>query len=133
MDDYSRLLEKQNRLLRAILIMVTAMLIIAAMSAAVIVPKAVKALNTINSTVAKADAMMDDLKAIEEDLSKVTKELSSSDLAGLVSDTKTLINNSSNDMQSAMERINSIDFESLNEAIVDMKTAVAPLAKLLGR
>lgn len=84
-----------------------------------VVPTAQKSLQTIG--------------AVAEDLGQISNQLTEADLAALVEHVDQLAVNSEQGVQKALEQINAIDIDSLNQAIQDLSDVVSPLAKLMGR
>lgn len=59
-------------------------------------------------------------------------KLNELDVQKIAEDVDRLVINTEENMQEATERLNSVDFESLNEAIESLNTVVSPLAALFG-
>ena len=51
----------------------------------------------------------------------------------MVADVDSLVSSSQSGVEQALEKINAIDIETLNQAIEDLSDVVAPLAKLINR
>ena len=66
-------------------------------------------------------------------MGQVSNQLTEADLAALVDHVDKLAINSEEGIQKALEQINSIDIDSLNQAIQDLSDVVSPLARLMGR
>ena len=88
------------------------------------------ALPRVNATLANADSTLQGLEA-------VTKQLEEADLAAILGNldqTLTDGRESLADASEAMQRVSSIDFESLNKAITDLQRVLDnPLGSLFGR
>ncbi len=112
-------MKKQYRLMKLIAVMVGGIFLTTALSAAVLVPKASNALE-------QADDVLGDL-------AEVTRGLREADLPGLVSDMDGLVSESGKGIQEALEKLNSVDIDKLNEAIGDLQAIVEPLARFFGR
>ncbi len=94
------------------------------LTVAKIVPD-IKALsNEISGVAAQADVVLNNLET-------VTEELAAADLDGLVTDVNTLVNTSQQGMEGALEKLNGLDIDTLNQAIKDLADVVKPLAKAL--
>ena len=85
------------------------------------------------SIVPTAQKSLQTIGAVAEDLGQVSNQLTEADLAALVDHVDKLAINSEEGIQKALEQINSIDIESLNQAIQDLSDVVSPLARLMGR
>ena len=62
------------------------------------------------------------------DLDTVTKELSKLDLSRMVENINDLVTTSQSGVEEALEKINEIDFETLNQAVKDLSNVVKPMA-----
>lgn len=62
------------------------------------------------------------------DLELVTKELSKLDLSLMVENINALVTTSQSGVEEALEKINDIDFDTLNQAVKDLSNVVKPLA-----
>lgn len=69
-------------------------------------------------------------ESVLTNLDTVTKELAAADLEGLVTDVNGLVITSQDGLESAMEKMNTIDLDTLNKAIEDLAKIVEPLAKV---
>ena len=69
---------------------------------------------------------LDNLEVLTEDLNK---ELKAADLEGTVKNVNELTLQATGDLSDAMERLNSIDLETLNKAIDNLNATVEPLAR----
>lgn len=85
------------------------------------------------SVVPTAQKSLQTIGAVAEDLGQISNQLTEADLAALVEHVDKLAINSEEGIQKALEQINSIDIETLNQAIEDLSSVVSPLAKLMGR
>ncbi len=94
------------------------------LTVAKIVPD-IKALsNEISGIAVQAESVLTNLKT-------VTQELAAADLAGVVTDVDTLVNTSQQGMEGALEKLNALDIETLNQAIQDLADVVKPLANMV--
>ena len=87
----------------------------------------------VNHLMEQTETMMTDAQAVMKNIDAVTKELKEADLAGMLEDVDSLVVSSEKGMADAMNQVMEIDIESLNQAIKDLQSVVAPLAKLFGR
>lgn len=104
---------------------------------AIVVISILPMLNTLmknaNDTVVKVNTLMEETDDIVENLNKVTSDLVEMDYVGIVKDIDRLVDEAQESITSAMDKLNKVDFDGLNNAITDLGTIIAPLAKLFGR
>lgn len=135
-DSTERALKKQNRLLAGIFVMVAGMFLVAFVSAILIVPKVIVILDQTEATIGEVQTEIDNLREIESivnDFSKVSKEIASADIPGLIGKTEGLVDESGDGIAKAVQKLDSIDIKSLNKAIEDLKSVVEPLADMFDR
>ena len=75
----------------------------------------------LESLVSQADILL-------RDLDTVTKELSKLDLSQMVENINGLVTTSQSGVEEALNKINEIDFSTLNQAVKDLSDVVNPLA-----
>ena len=124
-ETYVKELKKQTFFAKLTFGCVAGIFAIFLVSALILVPKVTKILGDVEKTVASADAAV-------ESLSKTANELAEADLAGLITSTETLVEESSQGVAQAIGKISDIDIDSLNSAISDLESVVGPLANLFG-
>ena len=66
-------------------------------------------------------------------LEAVTSELAAVDLGSMVSSVDALVADSQEGVKQALDKINQLDIESLNQAIADLSAVVKPLADFFGK
>ena len=69
------------------------------------------------------------MEAVLTDLEAVTEELAQADLKGMAADVDAFVTTGQSAVEQATEKLNVIDFETLNRAIEDLADVVEPLAK----
>lgn len=82
------------------------------------------------SALPRFQQMSDQAATILSNLELISTELSASDLSGMVSNVDSLVTESQSSLNSAMEKINSIDIDGLNNAIAKLSAVIEPLTKL---
>lgn len=92
-------------------------------TAAKIVPHIRDLSGQIAGIAAQAESVMTNLETVTEDLA-------AADLESLVTGVDTLVTSSQKGVQGALEKINSIDIDSLNRAIQDLAEIIEPMAKM---
>lgn len=70
-----------------------------------------------------------EMDTILSNLNTVTDELARADLEGMVADVDSFVTTGQEAVEQATEKLNIIDFETLNQAIEDLADVVEPLAK----
>ena len=70
---------------------------------------------------------LDNLETLTDDLNA---QMKAADLEGTVRNVNELTVQATGDLSAAMDRLNSIDFETLNKAIKNLNDTVEPLARL---
>lgn len=76
------------------------------------------------------DQIADQAVTVLDNLETVTNELAQVDLNGMVSDVDALVGSSQSAVEKALEKLNTVDIETLNRAIADLAAVVEPLAKI---
>ena len=74
----------------------------------------------------QADVVMDNLET-------VTTELTQLDLENMVKNIDSLVTSSQEGVKAATDKLDQIDFDTLNDAIADLSDVVEPLAKIANR
>lgn len=77
----------------------------------------------------KVKNIASDLETAMTNLTAVSAELESADLEGLVKDVDALVVTGEASVEKTMEKLNAIDFETLNRAIENLADVIEPLAK----
>ena len=87
----------------------------------------------------QVDTVLADLKKTSSELAEVDVEAIASDIAELVENSDTLITETQQGLsetldqsQAALQKIQSIDIESLNRSIADLQAVISPLRSLFG-
>ena len=70
-----------------------------------------------------------ELEGIIVNLTAVSEELEAADLEGLVKDVDARVVTGEQSMEQTMDKLNAIDFETLNRAIENLADVIEPLAK----
>ena len=111
-QEQNRLLRKQNKCLMGLLITSVVLCIACFLSLALLVPKAENALI---------------------DMEKITSQMAEANLGEVIHNVNQLAVTSNDGMAQALEKIDSIDLETLNKAITDLHNIVEPLSRLFSR
>ena len=77
----------------------------------------------------QAEITLTDLQTTLTNLEVITAELAEADLGSMADNVDSLVTSSQAGVEQAMEKLNSIDFDTLNRAIRNLSDVVEPLAK----
>lgn len=94
------------------------------------VPQVEQIAEKADSLTTQAEEVLTNLQTVSQSLTDVIAE---ADLAGMVENVDTLVTSSQSAVEQATEKLESIDIESLNEAISDLSDVVGPLADWANR
>ncbi len=75
------------------------------------------------------DTMLKDMDTVLANLDTVTQELAQADLKGMVEDVDAFVTTGQSAVEQATEKLNIIDFETMNRAIQNLADVVEPLAR----
>ncbi len=78
--------------------------------------------------VPKVNSVFNDLNVILNNLDTITTELAAIDIDQMMNNVDGLVTQSSRDLKTAMEKVNSIDIDTLNSAIQNLNDTIKPLA-----
>lgn len=79
--------------------------------------------------VPQAEAVLDQMQTVLTNLEETTYQLAAADLGGMVTDVDTLVQTGQESLEQTMEKLNTIDFATLNKAIENLAKVVEPLSK----
>lgn len=71
------------------------------------------------------------MQTVLGNLEQTTGQLAAMDLTGMVSDVDALVVTGQSTLEQTMEKLNAIDFETLNQAIEDLAAVVEPMSRFL--
>lgn len=125
-DEEVRLLRKQAFWTRLTALFMAGIFLVALVTAMILVPQA-------TAVMTGAEKTLEEVNVGVEELNKTATQLSKIDFEGLVDDTQKMVNDGSEGIAQAIEKIQEMDIEGLNDAIGDLGAIVDPLAKLFGR
>ena len=100
--------------------------IICALICGILLIKLLPFIPKLESLITQADTLLGELNT-------VTGELSKLELAQMVENINDLVTTSQAGVEEALEKINDIDFSTLNQAVKDLSDVVKPLADLVKR
>ena len=101
--------------------------------AAILVPKVVSTLATVNSTIITAGQTIENANGTIEQANGAIEGINemTSSITGTSENMNTMLTDNSQSLTDAVEKMNNIDFEGLNKAIQDLQDAVGPFANLM--
>ena len=100
--------------------------VIALACCAVLLLSGMKILPQLQETAKQAEIVMSNLEI-------VTSELAQADLTGMVENVDALVVTGQEGIEQAMEKINAIDFEALNQAIQDLSDVINPITNFFNK
>ena len=134
----AEILKYQKRSSRVTRVAAFAVIFIVAVFAAafvLLIPNAVGFMDHARNSLSEIDKIIAETDTIVADLNSITEEVS-----GLVSQANVLIDNSNNMVEDNTEavtetinKLNNMDFETLNKAIKDLSDVVEPMANFFNR
>ena len=123
---------RQLRYTRLFTIFCGAMLALVVVICAFLLPRLNIILQDVNTLMLQASSIAGDLETL-------TKEILDADIGGILSNASQLVKNTDAgvqqslvELQQALEKLNSLDFDGLNQSIADLQAIVEPLSKLFG-
>ena len=123
-------IEKQNRrqlLFTKILCMLCALMLICTLVLTLSITGAVQEILTITQPLQQ---MADQAGTVMANLDTVAQDLADADLGSMVENVNTLAADSQTVITEAMKQLDTIDIDTLNQAIADLADVVEPLAKV---
>lgn len=100
--------------------------LIAAACCAVLLLTVLKLVPQLQALTEQADIVMTNLETVTEELTKL-------DLEAMVENIDSLVGTSQGAVSSAIEKLEQVDIDTLNEAISDLSDVIEPLAKIANR
>ena len=81
----------------------------------------------------QVSGILDQMQTILGDLEKTSASLAQLDLSSMVTDVDALVVYAQESLAAAMEKLNTIDLETLNQAIRDLAEIIEPMANFVRR
>lgn len=126
----TELLEKQSKLAKIRTLIMGVFMVIIAISLIVISVQFGGILEEANSAISQINLLTRELSTILEETS-LTELLNNAN--ALIAESGDALTQALQGVDAALDNINKIDIETLNEAIADLQRVIEPLAKLFGR
>ena len=102
--------------------------IVAALCCVIILLLGLKILPEIRTSVTQAETVLGNLEDVTTELAKMDLGSMVENVDGLVKNVDDLVTTSQSGVEQTMDKINAIDFETLNKAIEDLSEVIAPIA-----
>ena len=83
----------------------------------------------VQALIPQVESLTQQIEVTLTDLQGITKQLAEADLKGMVDDVGQLVGSSQTAVEQTMEKMNSIDLNTLNKAIKDLAAVIEPMAK----
>ena len=120
-----RKIEKSGRQKNVTNLLLCLFMLAAAVSCVTLCVMACRLLPQVNDLLGQMETVMTDLE-------QTVRRLSALDLESMVANANSLAVVAQESLQQTMEKLNTVDFETLNKAIEDLSKVIEPLAKFFG-
>lgn len=88
------------------------------------------AFGVVYSLVPQVNTVLAQTQTVLGNLETTSQQLAALDLESMVANVDTLVASGQESLEQSMDKLNSIDFDTLNQAIQDLSDVIQPLAKL---
>ena len=102
--------------------------IVAALCCVIVLVLGLKILPELRTSVTQAETVLSNLEDVTTELAKMDLGSMVENVDGLVKNVDDLVTTSQSGVAQTMDKINAIDFETLNKAIEDLSEVIAPIA-----
>lgn len=89
-------------------------------------------LYTSSTLIPKVNQLLDDIQISVTNIQDISQDLADADLPNMIQNVDSLVSTSESSIRTAVDKLNSIDFDALNSAITDLSNIVRPLGRLFG-
>lgn len=103
--------------------------IVAALCCLIVLVAGLKILPQLKISVNQAETVLNNLEDVTSELAKVDLGSMVDNVDSLVKNVDDLVTTSQSGVEQTMDKINAIDFETLNKAIEDLSEVIEPIAK----
>ena len=113
-----------------------ALMLVCAVCMAALVIMVYRMLPQVNEILGQVKLAMGQIQTVLTNLEQTSTQLAQVDLESMVSNVDTLVVSSQQSLEASMAKLNSVDFDALNQAIKDLAAVIEPLAnmtRLFGR
>ena len=129
------LLRRQLSATRAVLAVCAVTFLLILTAVLLVVPGALRTLNDANQLIRDTDELIAQLDGVDTAVASLTNlaaELENADLPGMLENIGELVGASQEAIAETRKKVDSMDIDTLNQAIHDLSAVVSPLAKLFG-
>lgn len=92
-------------------------------------PQISQVLTEITGIVSQLPGIVSQMQEVLANLQEVTEKLTAVDFGGMIDGVNMLVESGQSGLEQTVNKLNSIDFESLNKAIKNLEAVVEPMAK----
>ena len=117
-----RQIRRSNRIQTIVCSVICVFALIASLFCVILFVKVYDMLPQLNGVFAQMETVLTNLE-------ETTRQLAKVDLQTMVQDVDALVVTGQQSLEQTMEKLNAVDFDTLNEAIADLAAVVEPLAK----
>lgn len=107
--------------------------VVAALCCVVLLLSGMSVLPKLQETAVQAEAVLTNLETVTTELANVDLNSMVQNVDALVTDVDGLVGTSQLGVEQAMEKLNAIDFDALNEAIEDLSDVIDPIARFFNK
>lgn len=107
--------------------------VVAALCCVVLLLSGMSVLPKLQETAVQAEAVLTNLETVTTELANVDLNSMVQNVDALVTDVDGLVGTSQVGVEQAMEKLNAIDFDALNEAIKDLSDVIDPIARFFNK
>ena len=107
--------------------------VVAALCCVVLLLSGMSVLPKLQETAVQAEAVLTNLETVTTELANVDLNSMVQNMDTLVTDVDGLVGTSQVGVEQAMEKLNAIDFDALNEAIKDLSDVIDPIARFFNK
>ena len=107
--------------------------VVAALCCVVLLLSGMSVLPKLQETAVQAEAVLTNLETVTTELANVDLNSMVQNVDALVTDVDGLVGTSQLGVEQAMEKLNAIDFDALNDAIKDLSAVIDPIARFFNK
>ena len=108
----------------------TALVLVCAVCMVVVTCAVMKLMPQVNAILGQAQGAVDQVGTVLDYLEQTSAQLSQVDMQGMVSNVDSLVTTGQQSLEATMDKLNSVDFETLNQAIKDLAAVTESLSKV---
>ena len=124
-------IEKTNRQQVKLTRLVCLFALVAALCCGCTVALVYNVLPQITNVVPQINSVVSQMQIVLGNLETATAQLSVMDFTGMVNNVEALVTTAQESLEETMNKLNTVDFQTLNKAIDDLAKVVEPMSKLM--